>query len=546
MISLLPLMIEKVGIIIVIAAALSNTAFFRNVINGNKSAKDMIFLVLLFSTFGIVSNLTGVEIANSNIISNGWNNQISNEGAIANTRIMAVGIGGLLGGPVVGFCVGLISGINRMALGGFTAVACSVSSIIAGVISGVVGNTYRKRQKPITPWLAVLLGVSLELFQMGIILLVARPFDMAVSLVAIIAIPMSIINAAGNFIFLSIIQSVQREEARVMAQQTQLALSIADESMPYFRKGLTRFSGEKVTKILYGLIGADAVIIMKRDVILAQEGKYKESLNGKGATTDILLDVKEQNIGVIKIYFENANRLSQAHRELTRGLSKLFSAQLELAQAENQAHLLKDAEIKALQAQVNPHFLFNAINTVSALCRTDPEKARELLQELATYFRSNLQGAREHFITLEQELQHIRAYLTLEQTRFPDKFEIVWLIDDNLQSVMIPPFTLQILIENACTHGFSKAKQRGKIAIRIQRKDEKVTITVEDNGLGIPKARLDKLGKETIFSENGTGTALLNMNQRLKGLYGKEGTLAIDSEEGAGTKVSFVVPYEWE
>ncbi len=98
-----------------------------------------------------------------------------------------------------------------------------------------------------------------------------------------------------------------------------------------------------------------------------------------------------------------------------------------------QSKLLQDAEIKALQAQINPHFLFNAINTVSALCRTDVEKARKLLLQLSVYFRCNLQGARQLLIPLEQELNHVHAYLSLEQARFPNKYEVKMYMEDELK-----------------------------------------------------------------------------------------------------------------
>ena len=101
--------------------------------------------------------------------------------------------------------------------------------------------------------------------------------------------------------------------------------------------------------------------------------------------------------------------------------------------AERQTKLLKDAEIKALQAQIHPHFLFNSINTISALCRTDVEKARKLLLELSLFFRSNLHGARQMLIPLEKEIEHIRAYLSLEQARFPDKYQLALKMEPGLE-----------------------------------------------------------------------------------------------------------------
>ena len=130
-----------------------------------------------------------------------------------------------------------------------------------------------------------------------------------------------------------------------------------------------------------------------------------------------------------------------------------------------QSKLLKDAEIKSLQAQVNPHSSFNSINTISALVRIDSEKARKLLLQLSQFFRSNLQGARNNTITLE-ELQQVEAYLALEQARFPDRFTIQYHIDSSC-AVLIPPFVIQILVENAIKHAFKHRRKDNIIDVKL-------------------------------------------------------------------------------
>lgn len=143
----------------------------------------------------------------------------------------------------------------------------------------------------------------------------------------------------------------------------------------------------------------------------------------------IPLMINQEVAGTLKFYFTNEYENTTSTKQLARGLADIFSSQLELGQAEMQSKLLKDAEIKSLQAQVNPHFFFNAINTISALVRIDSEKARKLLLQLSQFFRSNLQGARNNTITLEKELQQVEAYLALEQARF--------LIDSQFNIILI-------------------------------------------------------------------------------------------------------------
>ena len=166
------------------------------------------------------------------------------------------------------------------------------------------------------------------------------------------------------------------------------------------------------------------------------------------------LRVKNDVIGTLKLYFTNRHDVSHSDKQLASGLAEIFSSQLELGQAETQSALVRDAEIKSLQAQVNPHFFFNAINTISALVRIDSEKARKLLLQLSQFFRSNLQGARNNTISLEKELQQVEAYLSLEQARYPDRFDVSFNIEDSCYGALVPPFAIQILIENAIKHAF--------------------------------------------------------------------------------------------
>jgi two-component system sensor histidine kinase LytS len=183
--------------------------------------------------------------------------------------------------------------------------------------------------------------------------------------------------------------------------------------------------------------------------------------------------------------------------------------------------------------------LFNAINTISVLCRIDPEKARKLLLKLSVYFRSNLQGARHMLIPLEKELEHVGAYLSLEQARFPNKYAVLFQIEPGLEQVPIPPFTLQPLVENSIRHAFRKVQEKREVNIHIFSDERYIYVSVADNGEGIPAERLPKLGVKAVSSEQGTGTALHNIHARLKGIYGEEGNFYIKSEQGIGTEVAF-------
>lgn len=559
-----------------VAFLLSRLRSFRQIVHQEHNRKEKMLLILIFGAFGVISNYTGIEINNGSIVSQTWQADVDYDAAIANTRIMGVAIGGLLGGPIVGLGVGLIAGLHRLTLGGFTAEACAISTILAGLITGWLGRRFGIIGRNRSPWGAVAVGILMEIIQMGVILLIARPFEAASHLVEVIAIPMITINGLGTLIFIMIIQSILMEEERTRALQTHNALQIAQQTLPFFRQGLNFHSCGEAAKIILKATKADAISITDKEQVLAhagaasdhhQPGQNMATLltkkvieNGKiliarsteeiqcyrencplQAAIVVPLQVRDETVGSLKLYFEDQDKLDQVEQELAEGLSKLFSTQLELAEAEWQQKLLKDAEVKALQAQVHPHFLFNAINTISSLVRTDAPKARKLLIQLGVFFRSNLQGARHLLIPLEKEIEHVEAYLSLEQARFPGKYEVEFDIEPQLNHVLIPPFTLQPLVENAIRHAFSSKKQ-GNVKVTAYMDQDKMMLTTEDNGKGIPADLIQSLGKESVQSAEGTGTALWNIRKRIQEIYGLEDSFLIESEQDAGTKVTMTLP----
>jgi two-component system sensor histidine kinase LytS len=254
------------------------------------------------------------------------------------------------------------------------------------------------------------------------------------------------------------------------------------------------------------------------------------------------LKIKGETIGTLKFYFKSEKGPSPTTIELSKGLSTLLSHQLELSEVDRHLELAKQAEIKSLQAQVSPHFLFNALNTIVALVRTDPVKARKLLLSLSHFFRQNLAGTTATETTLEEELKHVKAYLEIEETRFADKLSVYYDVDEDALRVKIPPMTLQPLVENAVKHGLKQLRNDSQLQIRIQKEKDAVKLSIIDNGKGIEKRRLEELGKEKVHSETGTGIGLYNINRRLEMMYGEESTLMIESEKEKGTMVSFYLP----
>lgn len=579
MFNLAPLMLEKVGIIVIVAFLLSKMRSFRQVIQNEHTIKEKMMLILLFGAFGIISNYTGIEVQHQTIARPDWTTEMHNESALANTRVMGIVIGGLLGGPAVGIGAGLLAGIHRYTLGGFTAIACSLSTILAGIAAGFFGKRRKQKGKPINSSFAVIMGMALETVQMMIILVAAKPFNDAWELVQLIGLPMIFGNGLGTLLFIFIIQIIKRDEERARVNQTNLAFLIADQTLPFFRQGLNEQSCRGISEIMLKLTNADAVSITDNHQVLSHVGAASDHhIPGRkpetGLTKKVLeeglisiarsreeiscfhpqcsleaaivlpLKVKNETFGTLKMYYTKPEKLDKVQQELAEGLANLFSTQLELVEAERQAKLLKDAEIKALHAQIHPHFLFNSLNTISALCRTDANKARKLLLELSSFFRGNLQGARQMLIPLEKEIANVKAYLSLVQTRFPNKFTIDFQIEPGIEKVPIPPFTLQPLVENAIHYGFPRSKSEGKITITVFTKDHQLQIMVADNGKGISEEQMAVLGKQVIDSKKGNGTAIFNITERLKGIYNGQANLNLTSKINQGTTITISLPLD--
>lgn len=577
-VNLFIMMMERVGLIIILAFVLVNVNYFKKILLNRQKLLSKIQLITIFGLFAVISNLTGIEINNNQIIPTDFMANLSADASIANTRTLAIGVAGLSGGPIVGLGVGLIGGLHRWIQGGASGEFYIISSMIVGMISGFLGKKLVKDQKFPSSFQSAVVGALMEGIQMIFVLLfTSNQLAVGWQLVQFIAMPMILLNSAGTFIFISIIKTTLQKEEQTKAVQTHDVLELAAKTLPYFRTGLNKESCLAVADIIKEYTKVAAISMTDTHQILAHVGAgsdhhipelevitelsratlrtghlklahSKEEIGCNNpdcplkAAIVIPLISHDKMIGTLKMYFTDANRLTYVEEQLAAGLGHIFSTQLELGEVEQQSSLLKDAEIKSLQAQVNPHFFFNAMNTISALMRKDVDQARELLLQMSAFFRSNLQGARQVQVTIEKELDHVAAYLALEQARFPDKYDINLVMDEQLNGALIPPFAIQILVENAIRHAFGSRLTDNKIIISISSHENRLQVQVVDNGNGMTDELLFKVGKETITSIKGTGTALENLNRRLSSLYGETGTLSFKNNSTGGTTVTIDLP----
>ncbi len=200
---------------------------------------------------------------------------------------------------------------------------------------------------------------------------------------------------------------------------------------------------------------------------------------------------------------------------------------------EEQKRLLMQAKLDALSSQINPHFLFNTLNSVASLIRTDQEKARLLVFKLSTILRRLLRK-HDNFSPLRDELQFIDDYLSIEVVRFGDKLKIIKQIEDSALDALVPSMMLQPILENSIKHGLSAKVEGGAISLRAACADGWLTVTIEDDGVGIPA--------ESMSNIYNRGIGVSNVRERLNVLFGPQYRMTIHSEAGQGTRVEIQIP----
>jgi signal transduction histidine kinase len=198
----------------------------------------------------------------------------------------------------------------------------------------------------------------------------------------------------------------------------------------------------------------------------------------------------------------------------------------------------KDAEIAFLRSQIKPHFLYNALNSIAALCIDEPHKAEELTLDLSQYLRSSFDFKQlDSLTTIENELDLVKAYINIEKARFGARLYVEYDVDTNLD-IRIPPLILQPLVENAIRHGLMSNLRGGTVKISVKKEaDTIVSFAVEDNGCGMSQKKCEEILKPDV---NKKGVGLWSISQRIKLLYGN--SIRIESAEGIGTKVFFDIP----
>lgn len=511
-------------------------------------------LYLVFTGIAILGNYLGVPVVDGQ--------------AIVNARAVGSVLAGLLGGPVLGFLVGATAGLHRVtAMSGIAALPGAISTTLEGVLAGLVYLALkRKPEKLMTPWVAAGTTFVGEVVHMIIVLYMSGPH--AADIVRAIAPPMVIANPVGAALFMLVVLERQREQDRVAALSSARALEVAEATLRLLGRGIDRRTASELAAIIKDKTGVAAVGVTDTENVIGWAGiggdhhvpgnpiaspytrqaiaenavvfadGVRQSYDCRVSPSCQLasmviapLQVDGAVVGTVQLFEPRGRRFLNMNKSLGEGLAALLSSQLVIARYQEQKSLLVMSELKLAQAQVNPHFLFNALNTIIAILRRDSDRARELLIHLASFFRKNLKRQSD-VSTLEEELEHVRAYLEIEKARFEGRIDVSTEVDPSLLPVRMPAFTLQPLVENAFKHGFSSTLAEGRATIRAYRDGGAAIVVVEDNAGAWQAPR------------EGAGLGMQIVDKRVKNLYGEGWGLSVECVPQELTRVTVRLPIE--
>lgn len=379
-----------------------------------------------------------------------------------------------------------------------------------------------------------------------------------IMLLSVVTIAVALVSLVGYHVVKS-----QRDLGTDADRATFETLHLVSLAAPHFRSGLTSEGASRAIKHLKTLLGADGVAVTDAAQVLAFEGNFPSDLRAdtnslpnalfriarntlEGGRTRVArnddydavcapIQVQDRLVGTI---------VAIAHRAdpgLVRAVTETaawVASQVAVAELNESRAKLTEAELKALRAQISPHFIYNSLNAIASFIITDPDRARDLVVEFADFTRYSF---RRHgdFTTFKEELESIHRYLLLEQARFGDRIKVKLSIAPEVLPIVIPFLSIQPLVENAVRHGLEKKPEGGVVTITAHDVGEFAEISIEDDGVGIDPAVL----RATLAgTTEGVHVGLRNVDVRLRQIYGPQHGLVVETAPGHGTLITMRIP----
>jgi two-component system LytT family sensor kinase len=356
-----------------------------------------------------------------------------------------------------------------------------------------------------------------------------------------------------------------RRASGAEAAAMQAALHAATSTLPHLRRGLNARTAEQSVGHLQALTGAAAIALADTRAVLAIEGEGREQVRPGDLLSRLLartpddrvhiepflissdpacplrsavlapLVVNGKRAGTLIAFYRAVGRPSQHELRVVQEAASLVSAQVELSVLAEQEQRLSQAELRALRAQISPHFIYNALAAVAGDIHTRPEEARELLIDFAQFTRYLFRDGRS-YVTLGEEIEHVERYLRLERARFRG-LEVTVSVPEVARSAVVPAMSIQPLVENAVRHGVEKRVGSGRVTVSAAVVDDDVELRVSDDGAGIEPDRVAQ-----VLAGAGGGIGISNVDARLRATFGERYALRIESVLGQGTTAVMRVP----
>lgn len=538
----------RIFLMLIFFSLLCRTSLIRKALTTLKERRrSRILLIGMFSAMALVDIWVGTEMP----------------AYFLNNHLVMTVAAGLIGGPVVGLGTSLLSSAIAYA---FMPVAFATYHYPLMVAFGLASGC-------LAAWLQRQNFIFSNAFMVGFIFTaIYLCINIAFGTVNLLdgyvmedaLFPMVFSYSLGIAAFLDTLEDFYNQQDKIEGISAKTAMQITNSSMSLVQSGLNATTAtETVNLILKEAETFDFVAITSLNEILGFASYRTEKPFLSFLESDFFrlfkysfkMDTKDLDVirSYIHIPIYNDKHhvgyfccghilnpdLTPFEETLAKGIGTMITNQITVHGIKEKAELYDKAEIKALQSQINPHFLFNALSTISFYCSSQPQTAKALINDLASYYRNNLTDANT-MISIRNELQHINAYIHLEQARFGDRLRVDYDINV-LEPFQVPALILQPIVENAIRHGLYQKLSGGQIIITIDKRKGYYRITVQDDGLGISPERLKYIFDTSIPKKS---IGLTNVNQRLIALYGPKNHLKIFSRVDKGTIVIMKIPFQ--
>ncbi|MBT2518141.1 histidine kinase [Streptomyces sp. ISL-90] len=334
-------------------------------------------------------------------------------------------------------------------------------------------------------------------------------------------------------------------------------LSLASRAAVHLRGGLDTGDLHRASRALHSLLGSDAIAIANRQGVVSIDGRPSLSDAAWEVASSVIetgerqlltptSDARPAAVGapvvangrVVGVIVAFAPNVRPPLVRATTEVAKWCGAQIELGELETSRAALAEAELRALRAQISPHFVYNALGAIASYITTDPERARDLVLDFADFTRYSFRRQGE-FTTLAEELKSVHSYVELERARFEERLSVTLQIAPETLATVIPFLSVQPLVENAVRHGLEPRERGGTIVIAARDDGTHTEITVDDDGVGMQPAELRALLTAGDVTDH---VGLRNVDSRIRRIYGDDHALVVETNPGAGTMVRMRIP----